>query len=278
MAYHTIFVHLDTSARALHRLELGVQLAHTHRSRLVGLFAGFAPDTTWLYLMKEAARYFEEDRARRDAARDAVRQRFEHEMSNQSIEWEWRNVEGDPVTAVLREVREASLLVVGEYDANDPHSFVAAKFVESLVLESGRPVLVVPSAGEFQHVGQRALVAWDGGREAARALHDALPLLAGSAVELFCASTATQALRTDAAPVSHAARLLERQGATVSIHHSPAGADMVIGERMLSCAADFDADLIVMGAYGHGRFRELVLGGVTRTLLSSMTVPVLMAH
>ncbi|SDD82775.1 Universal stress protein family protein [Cupriavidus sp. YR651] len=278
MAYHTIFAHLDASARAFHRLELGRQLAHTHGCRLVGLFASFSPETTWLYLTKEAARYLEEDRARRDALRDAVRQRFEHEMSDQSIEWEWRNVEGDPVTAVLREAREASLLIVGQFDANDPHGFIAPKFVESLVLESGRPVLVVPSAGEFPHVGQRALVAWDGGREAARALHDALPLLAGSAVELFCASTATQALRTDAAPVSHAARLLERQGATVSIHHSPAGADMIIGERMLSHAADFDADLIVMGAYGHGRFRELALGGVTRTLLASMTVPVLMSH
>ncbi|WP_454763889.1 universal stress protein [Cupriavidus campinensis] len=278
MTYHTIIVHLDDSVRSWDRLAMAIQLATAHQSRLVGLFAGFAPETTWLYLMKEAAQYLAEDRARREARREAVRQRFQRTMADGALEWEWRAVEGDPITGVLREAREASLIVAGQYDAADPYGFVATQFAEALVLESGRPVLLVPAMGEATQVGGRAVVAWDGGREAARALHDALPLLAGGTVQVFCASTASQSLRQDAAPASVAARMLERQGASASIHHSPAGADMVIGERILSCAADFGANLIVMGAYGHGRFRELALGGVTRTMMASMTVPVLMAH
>ncbi len=95
---------------------------------------------------------------------------------------------------------------------------------------------------------------------------------------MLSASNGAGGPRADATPVSHAVRLLERRGVVVDVEHGLGGADLAVGELILSRASDFGADMIVMGAYGHGRLRELVLGGVTRVVLESMTVPVLFSH
>ncbi|MBV8270816.1 MAG: universal stress protein [Cupriavidus sp.] len=278
LGYTSIFVHQDASARAGVRLDIAARLALAHQCRLVGLCTMFSPDPDWFYRMDHAAKCLQEDLEHRRHQRDCVRQRFEQAMADQTLQAEWRAVEGEPVAKTLREIHEAGLVVAGQFDEGDAESFVAPQFLESLVLESGRPVLVIPYTGQFPTIGSRTLLAWDGGREASRALHDALPLLVGSRVHLLHANASMHSLRTDAAPASSAARLLSDIGAQVEIENEPAANDLAIGELILSRASDIGADLIVMGAYGHGRFRELLLGGVTRTILSSMTVPVLMTH
>jgi nucleotide-binding universal stress UspA family protein len=278
MGYESILVHLDTTKAAMRRLDLAVRLAVDNECRLIGLFAGFVPAPGWFYIVQGAAELVAEETERRHRLRDQVRRRFEEAVGGLPIEAEWRTVEGEPVTMTLREAREAGLIVAGQYDPGDIEGFVAHQFLESLILESGRPVLVVPFAGDFPTVGTRVLIAWNGSREATRALHDAAALLAGSQATLLSAQTAAEEMRADATPSSHAARALMRHGVAVNVEHGPGGSDLTIGELLLSRAADFNADLIVMGAYGHGRMRELVVGGVTHTLLSSMTVPVLMSH
>ncbi|MCY0853596.1 universal stress protein [Cupriavidus sp. D39] len=276
MDYASIMVHLDTSPRALDRLEIAARLAVARHARLIGLFAGFMPDAAWFYLMEGAATYIDEDRQRRSDAREEVRRRFAAATQDLGVETEWRAVEGDPLTMALREVREADLVVAGQYDPADPDSFVATQFLESIILDGGRPVLVIPFAGQFAVPGARAMVAWNGGREAARALHDAMPLIAGGQAKVLCAQGA--GARPDASPPSHAVAALASHGVHADIEHCQEGSDIAIGETLLSRAADFGADLVVMGAYGRGRLRELVLGGVTATLLDTMTVPVLMSH
>lgn len=278
MGYESIFVHLDASQAAMRRLELAARLAVANQCRLIGFFAAFVPDPAWFYAAEGAERFVAEDLARRHELRDEVRRRFAAAVSELSVETEWRAVEGEPVTMALREAREAGLIVAGQYNASDGDSFVANQFLESLILETGRPVLVIPYAGSFPTVGTRVVLAWNGSREATRALHDAIPLLAGAQARILSAQTAAKEMRADATPCSHAARALTHHGVTVEIEHGPGGSDLTVGELLLSRAADFNADLIVMGAYGHGRLRELVVGGVTRTLLASMTVPVLMSH
>jgi nucleotide-binding universal stress UspA family protein len=191
---------------------------------------------------------------------------------------EWRVAEGEPVASTLREVREAGLVVLGQTDESDDDSYIAPQYLESIVLESGRPTLVIPYTGDFPTLGTSVLVAWDGGRESARALHDALPLLAGSRVHLLHANAAMRSLRVDSTPAANALRLLRDVGAEVEMEYMAEANDLLIGELILSRAADIGADLIVMGAYGHSRLREITLGGVTRTILASMTVPVLLAH
>lgn len=278
LAYSSIFVHVDASPRALIRAKLAVRIATAQRCRLVGVCATFATDPQSFYRVDHAAAVLEQDRARRERQHKTLQQRFESAVWSESASAEWRSVDGDPVRRTLREVKEAGLLVAGQIDASEPESVVAPQFLESLILESGRPVLVVPYAGPALTVGRRVLVAWDGGKECARALHDALPLLLGSTVHLLHANPVHHAPRADAAPLDIACRVLRDVGADVRTEFEPGANDGAIGDLILSRAADVQADLLVMGAYGHGRFRELVLGGVTKTILSSMTIPVLLAH
>lgn len=279
MTYASVMVHVDRSERAVHRLELAVRYAKAHRARLIGVYASFAPSPSWFYMMEGAASFLEEDRGRRDRVRDVVHARFREMTQSLSTEVEWRAVEGDPVALVLREAREADLLIVGQRDPDDPESFVAADFVETLILESGRPVLVVPYAGQFAGVAQRVLVAWSGGRESARALHDALPLMQDAAVHVLQMTSERPQHWGEETTVGQVSRALKAHGIESAVEEAPGmGSDVAIGEMLLSSAADLNADLIVMGAYGHSRLRELVLGGVTRTLLNTMTVPVLMSH
>jgi nucleotide-binding universal stress UspA family protein len=138
--------------------------------------------------------------------------------------------------------------------------------------------LIVPYAGHFATIGQRVLVGWDTSREATRAIRDALPLL-GTAQAVTILSIDPQPTREGhgAVPGADMACYLARHGIDAVAEWSVSnGIDA--GNVLLSRAADLSADLLVIGAYGHPRFRELVLGGVTRTILESMTLPVLMSH
>jgi nucleotide-binding universal stress UspA family protein len=149
---------------------------------------------------------------------------------------------------------------------------------DELALSAGRPVLFVPYAGRFPSLGKRVLVAWDTGREAARAVSDALPLLQrAESVEVTAFDPERGRRGHGQEPGADVGLYLARHGIKVQAARQ-SGAGFEVGAQILSRAADQGADLIVMGAYGHSRMRELVLGGVTRTILESMTVPVLMSH
>ncbi|WP_432262203.1 universal stress protein [Cupriavidus sp. TMH.W2] len=278
MAYDSILVHLDGNRQAMQRLQIAARLATASQCPLIGLLAGRVPDPGWFYLMNNAQRCLAEDQERRRLRRENMRCAFAAATQDLPLACDWRTVDRDPVTLALREAREAGLIVSGQYDADNAEGPVARQLLEALLLESGRPTLVVPCAGVFPSVGARVLVAWNGSRESARAVHDALPLVAGARACMLSAGNGAREPRADATPVSHAVRLLERRGVSVEVAHGPGGSDLAVGELILSRASDFGADLVVMGAYGHGRLRELVLGGVTRLVLESMTVPVLFSH
>jgi len=140
-------------------------------------------------------------------------------------------------------------------------------------------VLVVPYAGKFERVDRHALVAWDGSRAAIRAVTDAVPLLRRSGkVTLAIFNPDSHGSAHGEQPGADMALYLARHGVNVEVlvQKTPDGLD--VGNALLSLASDLGVDLMVMGAYGHMRWRELVLGGVTRTIMRTMTVPVLMAH
>ncbi len=189
---------------------------------------------------------------------------------------EWRVVEAvDSGPAVLHG-RYVDLNIVGQDDPDDPTPF--DELAEAVVLGSGRPVLAVPYAGRFEDVGGNVLVAWDAGREATRAVHDALPIIRPDArVNVLVADPAGNAAGGGAMPGVDIATHLARRGLVVEASHLVSDS-VSVGDLLLSRAADLGADIIVMGAYGHSRLRELVLGGATRHILAHMTVPVLMSH
>ena len=157
---------------------------------------------------------------------------------------------------------------------------VQAKLLASSLMETGRPQLVVPYVSGSETVGTNVLVAWDGGREASRALADAMPLLLQARqVTVICLDPDASNRGADALGRERLAAYLRCHAVSARIQHDDLGTDEIaIGDWLLSRVADLSGDLIVMGGYGHARWREQLLGGATRTLLGSMTVPVLMSH
>jgi nucleotide-binding universal stress UspA family protein len=150
--------------------------------------------------------------------------------------------------------------------------------VENLLIYSGRPVLVVPYIGTGERIGRTVTVAWDAGREAARAVADAMPLLErAEKVHVLVVDPRPSADGHGEEPGADLALHLARHGVKAEVNRTEAN-DIGTGDVILSWLSDADSDLLVMGAYAHSRLRELVLGGVTRRILDGMTVPVLMSH
>jgi nucleotide-binding universal stress UspA family protein len=278
MTYKTILVHVDNGARAPVRIGVAGALARRFDAHLIGLHAltvvklpGYAR------VAVEGGTRLEEYQAKLavDAAREA-KQVFERGVSAAGIaKSEWRESRADAAESVPLHARYADLVVVGQPNATDAGA-VEPDFAERLLLAAGRPLLVVPYAGDFTEVGRRAIVAWNASREAARAVTDAVPLLREAKTVQLVAFNPDAAVHGDV-PGADIGLFLARHGIKVTVSQQTAD-DVDVGNQLLSRAADLDADLIVMGGYGHSRLKELVLGGVTRTLLESMTVPVLMSH
>jgi len=276
MSYKTILVHLDLGKRCAARVEVAIRLARQHDAHLVALHA-LAPFEPPGYVMAEMGPAIIE--AQKHTATIELA-RSESEFNKQASagglrNFEWRSAIDDPVDAMTLHARYADLIVIGQADDSDA-SNIAADFPERLVLAAGRPVLILPSAGSFPSIGKRILVAWNPSREATRAVTDSIPLLRlADSVHVM----AVNPRRGDHGKVPGAdiGLYLARHGVRVEVK-TDQGAEIDVGNELLSRAADLDADLIVMGGYGHSRLKEWVLGGATRTILESMTAPVLMSH
>ena len=284
MAIRDILVHVNTSRHGSVRLDLACALARRHSAHLVGLYVIDVPGPPLLYgnapgfvdvaaIEEATAAYFK--RARDEAA--TVEQGFRKRLERESLQSEWRLVEGVPADMIALHARYSDFAIVGQGGAGDGIGYGADVPVTTM-LSSGRPVLVVPDVGRFAGTGQNILVGWKSSREAARALHDALPLLqAARSVKILAINPAGGIAEGGEHPATDVVRHLSRHGVRAEATHTIAG-DLSEGEVLLNEAADMSADLIVVGGYGHSRMRELVFGGVTRTLLSTMTMPVLFSH
>jgi nucleotide-binding universal stress UspA family protein len=281
MAMKDILVHLDATAASAARLDVAAGLAQRLGAHLVGLFVVDIPlpvfaggDVGGGAVTAELLTQLR-DSAVADAARIAPT--FQERLRRDGISGEWREAEGSTPPQVALHGRYADLVVVGQSnpDGGNP---AAEATVEAALFTSGRPVLVVPYTWKGGTVGQRALLGWNASREAARAVNDALPLLQGAAnvTVLTINATATPGGHGEQ-PGADIALHLARHGLKVTVRHVD-GADIGAGDLILNEAADLQADLIVMGGYGHSRLRELVLGGATRTILKQMTAPVLLSH
>jgi nucleotide-binding universal stress UspA family protein len=176
--------------------------------------------------------------------------------------------------AFTRRLRHADLIVLGQADPD--HPLAVRNLVEDVLLTAGRPVLVIPYAGHFETIGDNILVGWNGSREAARAVNDAIPLmLKARSVTIFEAYPIARKSEHDNA--ADVASHLARHGVNAHTAHTVM-AGISAPDALLSYAADIGVDLLVVGGYGHSRLRELILGGVTRGLLQHLTLPMLMSH
>jgi nucleotide-binding universal stress UspA family protein len=275
--YKTLLVHYDAGRTAPRRLETAIQVATVSEAHVICLYALDAhPVPSQAF---EAKELIVEAQARIRAEQLAVaRAGYEECMRRTGYEkCEWRDTTVDALAALSLQARYADLVVIGQQNDEWP-SGVSRELERALPLATGRPVLVVPYAFEERALGRRVMVAWDASREAARAVRDALPLLArASQVHVVTVDAKATAVGHGEEPGADIGLYLARHGVKVTVsRQDSAGVDA--GNVLLSRAADLQSDLIVSGAWGHSRLQEFVLGGVTRTLLSSMTVPVLMSH
>lgn len=279
MVYRSLLVHLDDDERCALRVQLSIELARRFGAHLVGLApTGVSPLTAYAALGAVDGRMLAlaEDSLREVADRHVAR--FGAACAAAGLPSHEAVVDiGESGESLVRHGRCSDLLVIAQPDRDRPGYLSAIERTGRVVLQAARPTLVVPQAGRFDTVGERVLVAWNGGREAARALADALPMLAHAReVQVLQLGRPGDPALDSAARLEALRRWLAWHGveATVRIEHS----EIDPADLLLSRAADTGADLIVMGAYGHARWTERVLGGATRSLLAQMTVPLLMSH
>jgi nucleotide-binding universal stress UspA family protein len=278
MSYKTILACLNDQRRTEAILEPTVQLAGRNNAHLIGMhvYAGVpAPPVPLPYgsdVVKAVAA------VQRKGTED-IADIFSRMTANRPFVAEWRAEKGphvDPTAVLIDHSRSADLIIASQTDP-DWESSPLQDVAEHLALESGRPVLVVPYVGRYPEIGRNVVIAWKPGRESTRAVFDALPILEqADQVQILEVDEGGHG-RSRASADNSIAVALARHGIKPTVRTSVAG-DIGIGDEILSRLADMGADLLVMGAYGHSRMRELVFGGVTRHIARHMTVPTLFSH
>ena len=200
-----------------------------------------------------------------------VRRSVETGLASEAVAWEWIEVSGDGATAMVSESRLADLIILSQTEHGAPPDMMS--IVGDVALHARTPVLAVSRGDAAFDAGRPALVAWNGSHEAANALRASVPLLAhAEAVHLV-----TVGDQPEAHNATHAVAYLTRHGIAVQTHERP-HRDRPIGETLLDAARELDAGYLVLGAYGHSRFRERLVGGVTRWMLDHSIIPLFLAH
>ena len=279
MSYKSILVHVDQTDQARERIRLAAAIAEASQAHLIGTAM-----TGISHLIFEEGAFNQRDPA------------FEHHLKNlrsyttQSLNnfnalvketrvtsVEARLMDDDAVGGMTLQARYADLLVIGQFDPACGVPGVMSNFPESVMMNSVRPVFIMPHTHTFRGLPTKIAIAWDASLTATRAVVNALPMLK------LCARADLVIFNPTVHPETHG----EEPGADMALYLSRHGIEVNVvcrdthineAEALLSYCADEAIDLIVMGGYGHTRFREMVLGGATREMLLSMTVPVLMTH
>lgn len=284
MSIHTILVHVDHGAHSGERTRIACALARRHNAHLIGAATSGLSRFLYASLPSEQndptlALHLQMLREQANGALDAFLRQCRHEAPPSH---EARLIDDEAGAGLALHARAADLVVMSQAETGHASS---ADLAAHVVLHAGRPVLIVPRAGHSASLADHALVAWDASREAARALQLALPLLQrANQVSVALIDTVPPGRDSLDARVVDPVVYLKRHGIDAAlVQHTIDGQHRAfqrnaIGEALLSLVADRSADLLVMGGYGHSRMRETILGGVTRSVLESMTVPVLMAH
>ena len=279
MSYRTLLVHVDQSSQSTQRVQIATALAQAENAHLVGTaMTGIAS------VVFEAGAFNQHDpafdhhvRALRMYA-DKSLEGFETAMQSlPELSSESRLLDDDAVGGLSLQARYADLVIIGQFDSAAGVPGLLPNFPESVVMNCVRPVLVLPSVWTFSALPATVVVAWDGSQSATRAIMGALPLLRrAQQVSLVSFNPGERPGVHGEQPGADMALYLSRHGVTVDVQVRETKNEA--GEALLSLCADSGAELLVMGAYGHSRFRELLLGGATREILDAMTLPVLMAH
>ncbi len=278
MSYKNLLVHLDDRKACAGRVAAAIGLAQAHSAHLTGLYVAADLALPGGLRAEVPAEFLHTLREQQEAAMEAAKQDFEAMVRKAGLSVDCRTAHapaGRIAGIVAGHARYADLVLLGQPEA-DARGEYATSGAEDVVMASGRPALIVPYIGARKTIGRRPMIAWDGGREAARAVNDAMPILEqAEAVSVIAVNPKDGNHGQE--PGADIALHLARHGMKVEIQHLKVR-DISVADTILSRIADQDADLLVMGAYGHSRVREWIMGGTTRQIFTQMTVPVLMSH
>ena len=278
MSYRTIVVHADLSKHAPKRIRLAARLARVHEAHLIGVAATSVSRDVFPhgYHAEPGALEASYFGPLHDNATRAI-EHFDRIAEEEGVAHEARLVWDLASDALARQARFADLVVVNQDDLTEALAETIGRIPEYVAFTSARPLLVVPCAAVKDEAGKHVLVAWNGSKESSAALLAAVPLLRRAArVSVVSFRSPDDIALQDVHYQADLAAFLARHDVRAEIVAFDRNVDC--GRALLSMAAQDAYDLIVMGCYGHSQFRELFLGGVTRTVLHEATIPVLMAR
>lgn len=279
MPYRNILVYLDQGQTNSERIESAVAIAKFQEATLNGVAVSALPDSGLLQKLGVANSDEVAGKARAEA--EATISAFLEVANAAGVATESTLIEcgeSDAPEKLSRLARVHDLCVVRQGNPDSDNTKFVAALSEEVMLSSGRPVIFMPYVGAHEIPFKKGLIAWDGSAAATRAVHDALPLLKTMEEAVILVVENGKVERSaDAEPGERLSRHLSAHGVKNAVLRSPKG-DLSTSSVILNDLANTGADLLIMGGYGTPKLREVILGGVTRTVLDSMTVPVLMSH
>ncbi|PWF54971.1 universal stress protein [Massilia glaciei] len=286
MQYKTLLLQADQSCNWAERTRIALALARQYEAHLIGAavtggVAQFAFPGAWAGDDGSGTGAYSPFLI---AQRDLLRERAEHAVAAFEAAVAAQGLRSHEGVVIDQEAglgmslraRYSDLAIIGQSKAGEPNQAVPNDLPQYLLMSCGRPVLIIPHNGTFTSVGRRPMLAWDGSLSATRAVHGALPILRRAEQVDVVVFTGDQTDVGGEQAGDDIALLLARHDVKVNVLRPASSIDD--GHSLLSLAPDCGADVIVMGCYGHTSLREMVMGGVTRTVLRNMTIPVLMAH
>lgn len=280
MQFKNIMVYLDQGNSNQARVDSALAIASTHGAALTGVVLIAQPSSAILQRLGITNAPAIHEKSRADA-QESIDQ-FHERSAAAGVEADVLKLEcaeGDAPAKLSRVARVYDLSILRQANPDSDNTAFVAGLSEEVMFSSGRPVLYMPYIGAHQIPFKRGLIAWDGSRSSARAVHDALPLLENmDQVTILVIDSNTMEPSSDGVmPGEGLSRHLHRHGISSEIQHLMRG-DSSTSTLVLNELANTGADLLVMGGYGTPKLREIILGGVTRTVLEMMTVPVFMSH
>jgi nucleotide-binding universal stress UspA family protein len=273
--FRDLLVHVDSSEAGRRRLQFSIDLALRTGARLSGLHVMPPPDVPPLYKPSQLEEAVANMSLKLASNARAAQKAFEEGVAQRLADTRWFEADGDVADGICDRARYADLVILGQYEWQGPEVAHPLPVAHSVVLRCGRPVFVVPAAvGPISFA--RAAIAWDGSREAVRAVHDALPLLALSQSVKIVTIIAPEAVES-----SDDAKHLSAHLANHGIKIEPEAIQTRSEEEPIALRQQLekaDYDLLVMGGYSHPKWLEFIFGGATQSILLSSKIPVLVSH
>ncbi|MAZ01995.1 MAG: hypothetical protein CMN56_02545 [Sneathiella sp.] len=274
MSIKTVLLHLNNDQQLDARIETALGLAVEHDAHLIGLYTIAQVTVPTSFMGYVPPEFIEQSRKTEEENAAASKSKLESLAAKVDKQVEVIVEEGYAPDIINHHALAADIVVVGQGDPDEENNTQSRYIAEEIVVSSPRPVLIIPAAGNYRNFGKHVMVGWNNTRESSRALHEALPFLKlAEKVTLLSVNAAED----EEDETKHILAHLERHGIKAE-YKSGRWPDLSVGDAILDALVDYSADMLVMGAYGHSRLREMILGGATKNILEHMTAPVLFAH